>query len=369
MKRIILIALATLLCVCQANAKVVSPDSTKAIDLIDLDMEPTPECDLTLVPEYQAKPIQVNRLADPLARRHYTDSAAFKKRVDAAGGFHFIDPDTTVTFCQRDTSALMMDIYYPYVGSETHLDGIRKPTIMYIFGGGFVSGERDAPLHQRWYRKLAAEGFTVVSIDYRLGMKGLFGPNSNVAKVDLIKHMDSAINIALEDLYEATNYLITNGEGLGVDPRDMVISGSSAGAMMALHADYQLCNRDKFNVPLPADFRYKAVMSFSGAIFSLKGAPKYKSGVPCPTVFFHGMDDKIVLYNKMAFFNISFSGSNFLAKRYAKAGANYRIYRYKDCGHEVAASMLGTFNEQLDFIYSNVMHAQHKIVDAQMYGQ
>ena len=271
--------------------------------------------------------------------------------------------DTTVLYATKDTSKLLMDIYYPVEGSQTTYKGKEKPVILYIFGGGFAVGERDAVLQLRWYKKLIENGFRVVAIDYRLGLKDIL--KSKISKGKIMGKLKESLAMGIEDLYTATQYLIDNGEALGIDPDNLILSGSSAGAMMSLQADYELCNRDRFDVPLPEGFRYKGIMSFSGGIYSKEGKPDFKE-TPAPTLLLHGIDDRIVNYKKMQFFNVGFFGSSAVAKRFAKYKTNYSIYRYEDCGHEIAASFGQTLDEQLDFIYENVMEGKRKVVDAVM---
>lgn len=269
--------------------------------------------------------------------------------------------DTTFVFAHRDTCDLLMDIYYPLEGSQTTIGGKEKPLVLYVFGGGFVSGERDAVLQLRYYKKLIAEGFRVAAIDYRLGLKSIL--KEKVSKTKIIKGLENALQITVEDLYAATQYLIDNGETLGIDPYNIVVAGSSAGAMAALQADYQMCNRERFKVPLPEGYRYKGIMSFSGGVFSREGKPKYND-TPAPTLLMHGTDDRIVNYKQIRFFNVGFFGSDRLVKILKKNDANYNIIRYEGNGHEVAASFSGTIQEQLGFIYNNVMEGKRKIVDA-----
>ena len=54
-----------------------------------------------------------------------------------------IEPDGTYMFVQRDTCDLFMDVYNPKKGSQTTFQGKQKPTILFMFGGGFIRGTRD----------------------------------------------------------------------------------------------------------------------------------------------------------------------------------------------------------------------------------
>ena len=55
----------------------------------------------------------------------------------------FLFPSETYLFEKRDTCDLFLDIYNPAEGSQTHFEGREKPTILFMFGGGFIRGERN----------------------------------------------------------------------------------------------------------------------------------------------------------------------------------------------------------------------------------
>ena len=78
----------------------------------------------------------------------------------------------TYKFATRDTLDLYLDVYAPAPGSETTFEGHVKPTVMFVFGGGFIGGRRDGEFQKAWFERLSKAGYGVVSIDYRLGMKG-----------------------------------------------------------------------------------------------------------------------------------------------------------------------------------------------------
>ena len=219
-------------------------------------------------------------------------------------------PDGTYMFAQRDTCDLFLDVYDPAEGSETSVGGKEKPAIIFVFGGGFISGSRDEAYYTGWYKTLTDNGYRVIAIDYRLGLKG--ATKVGVAQVNAI---DKAIHLAVEDLFSATAYILENAETLGVDPANIVISGSSAGAITVLQADYELSNRTEYAAVLPEGFEYAGVMSFSGGILSRHGKLKY-GNEPAPTMLLHGTEDKVVNYKQITLFNIGFFGSDKIASRF-----------------------------------------------------
>ena len=75
-------------------------------------------------------------------------------------------PDATIKFADRDTCSLYFDYYAPSDGQAG------KPTVIYIFGGGFKNGHRSQLSRLDWFKDLTDSGYGVISMDYRLGLKG-----------------------------------------------------------------------------------------------------------------------------------------------------------------------------------------------------
>lgn len=269
-----------------------------------------------------------------------------------------IKPNGTYLFVQRDTCDLFMDVYDPAEGSETSAFGIGKPTIIFMFGGGFIQGTRDDADYLKWFRMMTENGYRIISIDYRLGLKG--SDKVGVAQVNVL---DKAIHLAVEDLFSATTFIIDNAEQLGVDPGNIVISGSSAGAISVMQAEYEIANRTEWASVLPSGFNYAGVMSFSGAILSREGKVDFKDD-PCPTLMLHGTADKLVPYEQIKVFNLGFFGGGKLVERFKKYGLSYNMYHFIDYGHEIAVSMDTTVDLQIRFLETNVMQKKQRIVEA-----
>lgn len=266
---------------------------------------------------------------------------------------------STYLYAERDTCELFMDVYEPSEGSETAFEGHAKPTVLFVFGGGFIGGKRDGEAYVPWFRLLNDNGYKVISIDYRLGLKGMDVPSG----VRMVKPLQNAIRMAVEDLFSATCYIVENAADLGVDPENIVLSGSSAGAITSLQAEYEISNRTAIAGVLPEGFNYAGVMAFAGAILSDKGKLKY-AVEPCPQLLLHGTADKTVNYGSIRFFSWGFFGSDSIAERLSGFGYNYSIYRYKDHAHDIAEHFISTFPEQIRFLEANVMLGSKRIVDA-----
>lgn len=270
-----------------------------------------------------------------------------------------IDPSGTYLYARRDTCDLYLDVYDPAPESVTQIDGKTKPTVLFVFGGGFFMGSRDQKFYKPWFARLTDDGYRVVSIDYRLGLKGIAGAGVNPA---FIKSLENAIRIAVEDLFSATRFLVDNAGQLGIDPDAIVISGSSAGAITCLQAEWDICNSHAGTEVLPEGFNYAGLMSFSGAIFSREGGIRYAK-TPCPQMLLHGTADSIVPYGQIWFFNLRFAGTNPVSKALKKGGYNCNILRFKDNQHEIASSMMENYAEEIRFLESNVLAGQNRFLD------
>lgn len=240
----------------------------------------------------------------------------------------------TVPFARKDTATLLMDIYRPAVADSA------KPAILYMFGGGFVGGGRRDGI-DGWFKTLTDNGYTVVSIDYRLGLKG-----APLKGMKFIKSLERAIDMAVEDLFSATLFLREHGGEYGIDAGNLVLTGSSAGAIAVLQAEYEICNRGALASVLPEGFNYAGIMSFSGAVFDRHNPLRFPVR-PCPLLLFHGTDDKLVPYKKIAVFNICFAGTDEIARVLRKKGYPYTFYRFADRAHGI--SVLGGYCTEYEF--------------------
>ena len=270
-----------------------------------------------------------------------------------------ITPDGTYIFEKRDTCDLFLDIYNPAEGSQTSIEGIEKPTILFMFGGGFIRGTRNDESYLPWFKAMTEDGYRIISIDYRLGLKG-----SDKVGVAQVGALDKAIHMGVEDLYSATNFLNENAAELGINPSNIVIAGSSAGAIIAMQAEYEICNGTSWTSVLPEGFRYAGVMSFSGAILSREGKVDYRLHSPAPTLMMHGTSDELVPYDQIAILHLGFFGGGKLVDRFQKFGYNYNMYHFIDYGHEIAESMSTTMDLQKRFLETNVMKGKKRIVEA-----
>jgi predicted esterase len=266
---------------------------------------------------------------------------------------------TTYQFAQRDTCDLFLDVYEPAVFPG---DTLQRPTILYVFGGGFITGRRDDPWVAPWFQLLNENGYRVVSVDYRLGLKGIRMRFDLFHLIESAKYTKKAVDMGVEDVFSAVRYLADHPE-LGVDMDNIVIAGSSAGAMISLSSEWEACNRTVRADILPEGFHFAGVMSFAGAIMSDTGTPAYKR-TPAPQLLIHGTADGAVTYHKMGFANLGMFGSGFLVDKVFKPeGYVYQIYRYVDHSHDMAANMMANWPEEKRFLEVSVMGRKPLVID------
>ena len=130
------------------------------------------------------------------------------ERVNLALGPH-VPPGVTALLDQRydaDDDDAVLDVYHP------SRPGGLLPTIVWIHGGGFVSGNKGQVAN--YVKILAARGYTTVSVGYSLG------PSSNYPTPVL-------------QVNEALAYLVHNAGRLRIDPERIFLAGDSAGAQIA----------------------------------------------------------------------------------------------------------------------------------------
>lgn len=268
----------------------------------------------------------------------------------------------TYLYAQRDTCSLYLDIHRPTEGSETSFEGNPKPAVLFVFGGGFIMGARNQAYFNPWFKLLNDNGYTVISIDYRLGLKGVkmsFGP---FGIMKAAKSAQKAQDIGVEDLFSAVRFLSDNADDLGIDPANIVLAGSSAGAIISLAAEWYISNGENTD-ELPEGFNFRGLMSFAGAIIGDEGTPSYKTP-PCPTLLLHGIDDQTVAYKKIQVLRQGMWGSSALAEVYDKKDYNYSVYRFVDHSHDIAAMFVPTWSLQKVFLEQNVMLGNPLTVDS-----
>ena len=264
----------------------------------------------------------------------------------------------TYKFIERD-SALYLDVWRPEVPRSD------RACVVALFGGGFVIGERDDELQLNIARQLTARGYTVVSPDYRLGLKDTATLKTFKGLKGYQQMFQWCIDIAAEDCAAAIAWVVSHAGELNVNPDRIVLTGCSAGAITVLQTDYCRANALPQAAVLPEGWKPAAVVPYSGGVMC-KGKPVYKTP-PAPTMLMHGTKDKIVAYKQFPpVLNYALWGSNTMFKRFKKQGFPCWIVRYEGIGHEVASFLPGSVDLFCGFV-EQVFNGRVTTMDATMH--
>ncbi len=101
----------------------------------------------------------------------------------------------------------------------------KRPVIVYIHGGGFLTGSGSVPIYDG--EETARKGAVMVTINYRLGVFGF------LAHPELSAESESGTsgNYGLMDQIAALAWVRRNIAAFGGDPSNITVAGQSAGAM------------------------------------------------------------------------------------------------------------------------------------------
>lgn len=263
----------------------------------------------------------------------------------------------TYAFVERD-SVLYLDVWSPEVPRPD------RACVVAFFGGGFITGERDNALQVEIAKLLTARGYTVVSPDYRLGLKdsAMVAHHSSITKTQTL--FQWCIDIAAEDAAAACAWVISHSGEIDINPERVVLTGCSAGAIAVLQMDYCRANGLAPAAALPADWKPAAVVPYSGAIMC-KGKPKYKTP-PVPTMLVHGTKDKIVNYKKFPkVLRHALYGADKVFDVFHKNNYPCWIIRFEGIGHEVASFLPGSVDLFCGFV-EQVFDGRRTTMDATM---
>lgn len=264
----------------------------------------------------------------------------------------------TYTYAVKGTDTLQLDFY-----RNAALNG-PQPTFVYVRGGSWSDGTRkDA----KWIGRVAKHGLNAVSISYRLANKGKEIGDSTVFGTQF----SHAITVAVEDLYDATRYLLDNGEKLGVDPAKVIISGGSAGATNCIMAEYWRCNGEEIATSrLPEGFRYAGVIPWAGGVWKIgMERPEWKEQ-PAPHMFCHGTKDWIVPFwdQMIPASNFGAYGPETLSAIFRENGWPYETLFVEEADHYMAGGssyMESTPNERVDYTGQMLDFIDRIILDGQ----
>jgi poly(3-hydroxybutyrate) depolymerase len=161
-----------------------------------------------------------------------------------------------------EKNAYRFDLYQPKVDRE-----IGRPLIIWMHGGGFKFGSKEANGIQLWSKTFAQRGYVCAAINYRL------------SKHNPVFNFDELLKssyYAVQDAKRAVLYFKQHSKEYHIDRDKIILAGNSAGGIIALQAAYS-SNADLAKLAKLPDtvegaktseiFKVAGVINFWGAIF------------------------------------------------------------------------------------------------------
>lgn len=261
----------------------------------------------------------------------------------------------TFVYSIKGADTLRLDRYAVAVGEPG-----AKPCMMFVFGGGFMSGVRDNARYTPYFEHYAKKGFTVVSIDYRLGIKKAMDAGT-LSEQTFPSVFIGTLAMATQDLYDATAYICSQAGAWGVDPGRIVATGSSAGAITVLMGEYGICNGSALAQKLPQNFNYAGVISFAGAIFDTGDRLVWRKA-PAPMMLFHGDADSNVPYGVVDYEGAGFFGSKYIAEQLTRQSIPHYFYSVTNTDHVMATRPMDDNRCEIDAFLEKLVFGGQKLV-------
>ncbi len=209
---------------------------------------------------------------------------------------------------------LKMDIYQPENDSLE-----KRPFILWIHGGGFTGGSKERMADR--CEVFAKFGYVTASINYRLSRR-------------YVDDMLDAIDDATVDARFAIDFIRKNAEKYRIDTQQILVGGSSAGGVTALHLGIEDTDWDKTGI--------KGIINLWGAFFGTEEEIDSKDPA---VLIIHGELDPIV----------PFKLSVWLKDLLEKQNVPIWFYPFENTGHGVKSKGPYPFHyEEALFAYALV---------------
>lgn len=265
------------------------------------------------------------------------------------------------TFKDNELLDLKLDLYFSRTDSLK-----KKPVVMLIHGGAFYIGSKESACEQALAYALAKRGFFVASIDYRLGFK----PTATDIEMSAYR--------AIQDAHAALRFLAHHAPGIGFDPNQVYVGGTSAGAVASLNVAF-MDNDERPARILEAEkkgmvgkiedsgnrytetFKIKAVANMWGAVSDLN---IIDADEKIPVLSIHGTDDVVVPFEYDFPFRNSLMinrvimdkmyGSKPIQDRLNLLGIKNKLVALPGKGHEPELETYNTLNTYIDTLVFHI---------------
>lgn len=236
-----------------------------------------------------------------LSKKHFlTSLATGLKTSDVVPSLYFYK-----NAFETISVSLHFDLYQPQNDTASN-----RPLVIVVHGGAFVSGSKDDQTQPivGYCDSLAARGYVVASIDYRIGL--VLKDVKNQLIIDSLD-FKRAIQWGVEDLQNALRYFKTHAKEYKIDSNKIFIIGNSSGAILALHA------------AMEKEERVSGIVSlWGGTIDSVR-----VKNITASVLLVHGTNDNIIPFTKGKMLNLdSIRNQNQFVPGYASAASVFNIW-------------------------------------------
>ncbi len=164
-------------------------------------LTPVPESQTTTTLEGQASPV-----AQPSDSFNEFEESSEQMLKDIIASAEDVQRD--ITYCTVGGVELKMNMYFPKNTTEP------TPLVIYIHGGGWIKGDKTSRVGMTDVPALLEAGFTVASLNYRLGPEYQFP-------------------VMLQDVKCAIRSFRANADQYNIDPNKIGLWGESAGGHLS----------------------------------------------------------------------------------------------------------------------------------------
>ncbi|MDO4935142.1 MAG: carboxylesterase family protein [Phascolarctobacterium sp.] len=162
----------------------------------------------------------------PVGANRFKKATAPEKSKQVYEAYHFgksnmqgADEHELASLYEQGDDMLCLNIWSNINGSK------KKPVLVFIHGGGWVSGGTCDPLYNGFNFAHNNPDVMLVTITYRTGMLGQI----NLSSFPDGKDFKGSVNNGLFDQLQALRWIKKNIAAFGGDPKNVTISGESAG--------------------------------------------------------------------------------------------------------------------------------------------
>ncbi|WP_353718255.1 alpha/beta hydrolase [Dyadobacter sp. 676] len=199
-----------------------------------------------------------------------------------------------------------VDLNYEFVAPAN--DSLKyRPFVLTVHEGAFLFGDLGNEMGKA--RGLAQRGYAAAAINYRLGFNGASEQNAcGGNSTEAVR----AVYRSVQDTYAAIHYFVDRAEEFGIDTRQIMLAGSSAGAITVTALVYM--NEADFEALQPgitkalgrldpqaenSPFRVRALLTQLG--YGIFRSDYINASNAMPTVFFQRIGDNVLPYYRGTF--------------------------------------------------------------------